>query len=146
MPRSLRICLIIGTTVVLIVMVTGCTTSISPGSETPLPETIPAVPMLPTVPPVPTVQPIPTFPAIPTPEPLPAVPSISTADDPTVSCTADSDCVPAQCCHPTSCMNQAYTHACTLMCTNVCQEPVDCGAGHCGCISGRCSVSPGPSP
>ena len=34
---------------------------------------------------------------------------------------------------------------CTLMCTMVCSGPLDCGAGSCGCVNGRCSVVPGPS-
>jgi hypothetical protein len=63
-----------------------------------------------------------------------------------VSCTTDSDCVPAQCCHPTSCMNKAYKHVCTLLCTASCEGPIDCGAGSCGCVNGRCSVGPARSP
>jgi len=62
------------------------------------------------------------------------------------SCSTDSDCVPRECCHPTSCVNQAYKHVCTLMCTDICMGPVDCGAGHCGCASGKCAVQPGPAP
>ncbi|MDD1667199.1 MAG: hypothetical protein LUO96_01900 [Methanomicrobiales archaeon] len=63
----------------------------------------------------------------------------------TGSCVTDSDCVPEQCCHPTSCINSDYKGVCTLLCTNVCQGPIDCGAGHCGCVDGSCSVVPGPS-
>ena len=60
----------------------------------------------------------------------------------TRSCLADSDCVPEQCCHPTSCINSASKGVCTLLCTNVCDGPLDCGAGYCGCVQGSCSVVP----
>jgi hypothetical protein len=63
----------------------------------------------------------------------------------TRSCTTDSDCVPEQCCHPTSCINSAYKGVCTVLCTNVCQGPIDCGTGHCSCINGRCGTAQGPA-
>lgn len=59
-------------------------------------------------------------------------------------CTSDSECVPAQCCHPTSCINYRYKMPCTEACTLECSGPLDCGAGHCGCVDGRCRVIPGP--
>ena len=65
----------------------------------------------------------------------------ATPDD-TLRCATDADCVPAQCCHPTSCMNSRFKSVCTLMCTQVCQGPLDCGAGSCGCIEGMCRVVP----
>lgn len=58
------------------------------------------------------------------------------------TCTTDADCVPAQCCHPTRCVNPASITVCNLMCTASCEGPLDCGAGSCGCINGRCSVVP----
>jgi len=61
------------------------------------------------------------------------------------TCTADTDCVPAQCCHPTSCMNQASVHVCDVLCTASCEGPLDCGAGRCGCVNGICSVIPSAS-
>jgi hypothetical protein len=61
------------------------------------------------------------------------------------SCTTDSDCVPEQCCHPTSCINGAYKGVCNVACTAVCLGPIDCGAGHCGCVNGICRVAPGPA-
>jgi hypothetical protein len=61
------------------------------------------------------------------------------------SCTRDADCVPEQCCHPTGCINSGYKQVCTLLCTNVCLGPIDCGAGHCGCVNGECSAVPGPA-
>jgi hypothetical protein len=60
------------------------------------------------------------------------------------SCENDTDCVPNQCCHPTGCINRAYKGVCTLLCTNTCEGPIDCGAGHCGCVNGKCGVIPGP--
>jgi hypothetical protein len=61
------------------------------------------------------------------------------------SCTKDTDCVPEQCCHPASCINRDYKQVCTLLCTNVCLGPIDCGAGHCDCVNGECSAVPGPA-
>jgi len=79
---------------------------------------------------------------------LPSATTVTTLPagaDPKV-CTTDADCVPEQCCHPTSCINQAAKGACTLLCTNVCLGPIDCGVGHCSCIGGRCAAIPGPAP
>jgi hypothetical protein len=56
------------------------------------------------------------------------------------TCTTNADCVPAQCCHPTSCVNKATKTVCNVMCTMSCEGPLDCGAGSCGCTNGRCSV------
>jgi hypothetical protein len=58
------------------------------------------------------------------------------------ACTQYSDCVPAQCCHPTSCINKEYKEVCTELCTASCEGPIDCGAGHCGCVNGQCAVIP----
>jgi hypothetical protein len=57
-----------------------------------------------------------------------------------VTCTSDSDCVPAQCCHASSCINNNYKGVCNLLCTDVCSGPLDCNAGSCGCVNGKCSV------
>ena len=69
----------------------------------------------------------------------PATATISPFDAQT--CTTNADCVPAQCCHPTSCVRQdakpVYTD---FMCTMSCEGSLDCGAGSCGCTNGRCSV------
>jgi hypothetical protein len=79
---------------------------------------------------------------------LPATPTVITTEGgvDTRSCTTDDDCVQEQCCHPTSCINRAYKGVCTMLCTNVCQGPLDCGAGHCSCINGRCGTVQGPAP
>jgi hypothetical protein len=60
-------------------------------------------------------------------------------------CTEDADCVSEQCCHPSSCINRDYKQVCTVLCTNVCLGPIDCGVGHCGCVNGECSAVPGPA-
>jgi len=61
------------------------------------------------------------------------------------TCTTDDDCVPAQCCHPTICVNKVSITVCNVFCTRNCQGPLDCGAGSCGCRYGRCSVIPAAS-
>ena len=79
-----------------------------------------------------TVSPTPT-------PPLPA--TVTTMQPPALQdCTTDDDCVPAECCHPTSCINKANKGVCTLLCTMSCEGPIDCGAGSCGCVNGKCSV------
>ncbi len=46
------------------------------------------------------------------------------------TCTIYADCVPAQCCHPTTCVNQQESiHVCNFLCTASCEGPLDCGAG-----------------
>ncbi|VVB77685.1 Uncharacterised protein [uncultured archaeon] len=55
-------------------------------------------------------------------------------------CSQDSDCTGKQCCHPNSCINKNYKEPCNLLCTNVCEGPLDCSAGSCGCVNGKCSV------
>ena len=35
---------------------------------------------------------------------------------------------------------------CRQACTAACLGPLDCGAGHCRCIDGKCQVIPGPGP
>ena len=60
------------------------------------------------------------------------------------TCTQDAECVPAQCCHPTSCTVAADAPNCSgVACTLSCEGPIDCGAGHCGCVNGTCMVIPG---
>jgi hypothetical protein len=60
-------------------------------------------------------------------------------------CTSNAECVPAQCCHPSSCTSTSFAPNCEgIGCTAVCQGPIDCGAGHCECVKGACAVVPGP--
>ena len=56
-------------------------------------------------------------------------------------CKIDDDCVPAQCCHPTSCINKKFAPDCSgSVCTEVCDGPIDCGAGRCACMDNKCVV------
>ncbi len=56
-------------------------------------------------------------------------------------CIADSECVPAGCCHPGSCVSINQKPNCSeIFCSQVCSGPLNCGAGHCGCVKGKCGV------
>ena len=77
------------------------------------------------------------------------VPETTAAVAPTpmnaMGCVVAGDCVPAQCCHPTSCINRVAAPPCEgVACTMSCEGPLDCGAGTCGCVQGQCSVVPAP--
>lgn len=62
--------------------------------------------------------------------------------DTAFECSTDSDCVPATCCHPSSCVPKYAAPDCTgVMCTMHCAPgTMDCGQGHCGCIENKCEV------
>ena len=57
-------------------------------------------------------------------------------------CDSDDHCIPAQCCHPTSCVPISQAPDCEgIMCTQECQgETMDCGQGSCVCVDGECQV------
>jgi len=57
-------------------------------------------------------------------------------------CEKDEDCVPEQCCHPTSCINKAFAPDCRgVICTAECVPgTMDCGQGYCACINNRCQA------
>lgn len=57
-------------------------------------------------------------------------------------CRSNSDCSPAQCCHPDSCIIRTQAPDCEgVFCTQECRlGTMDCGAGYCACIEGRCEV------
>jgi hypothetical protein len=78
----------------------------------------------------------------PAPAPTPVITSVPATPPGEQACTTDDDCVPAQCCHPTSCTNKVALKPCNVMCTMICEGPIDCGAGSCGCVNGKCSVVP----
>jgi hypothetical protein len=57
------------------------------------------------------------------------------------TCQSDSDCVPVSCCHPDSCVNIEKMPNCKrVLCSMDCEGPLDCGAGHCRCLNGKCSI------
>lgn len=60
----------------------------------------------------------------------------------TFECQIDSDCVPASCCHPTSCVAIENAPSCeSLFCTMDCKPgTLDCGRGSCGCVENKCVV------
>lgn len=64
------------------------------------------------------------------------------ADDTQTQCSVDSDCLPAQCCHPTSCSPKSEAPDCIdKLCTlNCAPGTMDCGQGSCACIQGKCST------
>ena len=65
----------------------------------------------------------------------------TTKSDVSKECEINDDCVPAGCCHPSSCVSFDKAPVCEdIFCTQVCSGPLDCGAGYCGCINGKCSV------
>ena len=56
-------------------------------------------------------------------------------------CSVDDDCAGASCCHPDSCVSVDKKPYCAgMFCKMDCEGPLDCGAGHCGCVNGKCSV------
>jgi putative hemolysin len=51
-------------------------------------------------------------------------------------------CVPASCCHASSCVLESSAPNCSgVFCTMECRAgTMDCGAGHCGFVDGKCEV------
>lgn len=66
------------------------------------------------------------------------MPSFNTQNE--EMCMQNSDCVPAQCCHPTSCVPREQAPDCTdVFCTMECAPgTMDCGQGYCACDNGNC--------
>ncbi|MEK6860064.1 MAG: hypothetical protein AABX54_04590 [Nanoarchaeota archaeon] len=59
----------------------------------------------------------------------------------TKECEVDNDCVAATCCHADKCVTLDKKPDCKgMFCTMDCSGPLDCGAGHCGCVNGKCAV------
>ena len=90
----------------------------------------------------------------PTPTPAPPTPTATPTPTPTPTatpgpeCESDADCVPAQCCHPMSCVARSQAPNCSgVACTMVCMPgTMDCGGGRCICFNGTCGVSSVPTP
>jgi len=58
-------------------------------------------------------------------------------------CKSDGDCVPATCCHPPEVVNIKYAPDCRgMVCTEICEGPLDCGAGRIECIDSECRIIP----
>ena len=56
-------------------------------------------------------------------------------------CVVDSDCVAASCCHANLCVSADKEPDCKgMLCSMECSGPLDCGAGACRCINGKCDV------
>jgi hypothetical protein len=57
-------------------------------------------------------------------------------------CQMDDQCVPAQCCHPTTCVASFDAPPCaSTSCTSNCEAgTMDCGQGRCFCVEGLCRV------
>ena len=68
--------------------------------------------------------------------------AITAVPDQVAESTRDSDCVPAGCCHPSRCIPGPQQNPCTLLCTAVCEGPLDCGAGSCGCVNRNYTIIP----
>ena len=60
-------------------------------------------------------------------------------ETPQTECSTDSDCIPAQCCHPTTCKAGKEQPECAaVLCSTECKPgTLDCG-GSCTCESGKC--------
>lgn len=58
------------------------------------------------------------------------------------TCLVDEDCLPAQCCHPTSCTSRSNLPNCLdVACSMDCKpETMDCGQGVCVCLGNKCQV------
>lgn len=60
---------------------------------------------------------------------------------PASECATDSDCVPEQCCHATTCIPAEKKGVCNLACTMECRGgTLDCG-GSCACEEGKCAAN-----
>jgi hypothetical protein len=57
-------------------------------------------------------------------------------------CQTDSDCVPKECCHQTTCVSAEKADKCAgILCTEVCVPgTLDCNQGKCICSKGKCAA------
>ena len=66
---------------------------------------------------------------------------ITVLGDDAQTCTQDSDCVEAQCCHATGVVNKKYAPECqNVYCTESCEGPLDCGKGSPACENSKCVI------
>jgi len=58
-------------------------------------------------------------------------------------CSQDADCVPASCCHASSCIASENKPDCSgIYCSMECAPgTLDCGQGSCVCKEGKCGAS-----
>lgn len=63
-------------------------------------------------------------------------------EDSEQECNINSDCAPASCCHPNSCVPVYQKPSCDgTFCTMECAPgTLDCNQGYCGCIKGKCEA------
>ena len=68
--------------------------------------------------------------------------SSSTSISEEKACTSDLDCIPAECCHPTTAVNKEYAPDCSKeLCTLNCRPgTLDCGQGDIRCVEGACTA------
>ena len=64
--------------------------------------------------------------------------------NPSDYCYSAEDCVPAQCCHPTSAVNKNYApqYCDAADCSDVCIGPLECQVGRIDCLSNKCVIVP----
>lgn len=57
-------------------------------------------------------------------------------------CLTDNDCVPFECCHPSTCVSINNKHDCSnIFCTQECKpDTLDCNQGYCGCVNRKCKA------
>ncbi|MBI2662659.1 hypothetical protein HYX11_04335 [Candidatus Woesearchaeota archaeon] len=58
------------------------------------------------------------------------------------SCTQDSDCVPATCCHANQSINKNYAPNCqNILCSMGCEpNTLDCSQGEIKCVNNECTI------
>jgi hypothetical protein len=58
------------------------------------------------------------------------------------TCQINSDCVPAACCHPDSCVLKSQEPDCSeAICTQECKiGTLDCNQGNCECVNSKCEA------
>jgi len=58
-----------------------------------------------------------------------------------INSEGDLVCVPASCCHATSCVLESEAPNCSdRFCSMSCDTDLDCGAGRCEYVDGECEV------